>query len=102
MFCFVDRSRVAGQILSIPLNHLSLDADSPFELLDVQAEADWVGLLHAPVGAIPASYAIYHVRYLLEVRAYPGGFTAYGNMYPAILLQTPSVEGYAVHQHPLF
>ena len=101
MFGFVDRSRVAGQIVSIPLNHLSVDADSPFELLDVQAEADWVGLLQAPVGAIPASYANYQVRYLLEVRAYPGEFTAYGNLYPAILLQTASVERYAVYQDSL-
>ena len=101
MFGFVDRSRIVGQIVSIPLNHLSADADSPFELLGVQAEADWVGLLQAPVGAIPASYANYQVKYVLEVRAYPGEFTAYDNLYPSMLLQTASVERYAVYQDSL-
>ncbi len=98
IYGFVNRSVVLRQIYSIPLSQLSVDSDSPYELVGVQAEADWAYMLLSPVSDIPVQYAHYDAMYVMESKWLEGRYTAYGNIYPSTLLLTARVERYVTFQ----
>src|SRR5207249_11483066 len=55
IFGFVDKNNL--RIYPVPVTDLTVDSDTPFTLIGVQAEADWVRILDGTPGSIPPSLA---------------------------------------------
>ncbi len=100
IFGFVGGSTVPGRVVPIPLNQLTMSADSPFELPGLQAEADWAMILNSPAGSIPQGLrATYHPTYVIENTLYPTQYVAYGHVYDSVLLTTSQTTRYAIYDN---
>ena len=98
MFRFLDAANVSNMIFLVPFSQLTLESDSTYVLVNVQAEADWAQIQLSSVDAIPARYDIYNVGYAIELRSLVSEYTAYGNVYPSLLLSSASSSRYIVYQ----
>lgn len=80
VFGFLNRSRL--RIVQIPIDQLTIESDSPFVLLDVNAELDWARVVdtHYDAGS-SRTYRDYDIMYALEDHSLLNYYTAYGNLY---------------------
>jgi len=99
IFGFVNTSR--AQITPLPFRDLTLESDSPFVLLDVQAEADWASILDHHLDNTPSRILeTYNPTYLLENTHLGGGYSAYGNRYPSVFIADVHSRCYKVFEIP--
>ena len=99
IFGFVNTSR--AQITPLPFRDLTLESDSPFVLLDVQAEADWASILDHHLDNTPSRILeTYNPTYLLENTRLGGGYSAYGNRYPSVFIADVHSRCYKVFEIP--
>jgi hypothetical protein len=97
LFGFLDPDELF--IAQIPLQDLTVESDSPFVLLGVNAEADWARILASPVDDVPRSLrGIYRIEFLLESWEFRNGYTAYGNVYPSLFVSSAYVDSYKVYE----
>lgn len=86
VFGFYTPGEVEARITRAALQDLTIESDSLWIALDIQAELDWVLILQSRRGSIPEPLDVrYNPVYLLELKAAPGKFLAYGNVYCADL-----------------
>jgi len=87
------------RIGQVPFSELTVESDSPYQLLGVQAEADWADLLSHPQDAIPFRLtSVYHPVYLMENWEANGGYFAYGRTYPSPLIASAHQDCYKVFE----
>lgn len=97
IFGFVNSSSL--QISQLPFGELTLESDSPFVLLGVQAEADWASILDHHLDSTPSRIREnYHPKYLLENTQLRGGYTAYGNTYPSLFIADVHSQCYKIFE----
>jgi len=97
IFGYLDSSRL--RIGQIPLSELTVESDSPYQLLGVQAEADWADLLGHPQDSIPPRLiSVYHPVYLMENWAADGGYFAYGKTYPSPFVTSVHEDCYKIFE----
>src|SRR2546426_753992 len=99
IFGFLNSSRL--RIMQIPIYELTIESDSPYRLLGVQAEADWADLLDHRHDAMPTRLiSAYHPAYLLENWGANGGYFAYGRTYPSPFVASVHEDCYKVFELP--
>jgi len=93
IFGFVDKNNL--RVYPVPVTDLTVDSDTPFTLVGVQAEADWVQILDGTPGSIPSRlYATYSPTYLAENWDTWGGYTAYGHVYGSPFINAVHQQSY--------
>ena len=96
-FGFYTPDEVNARITRVAMQDLTIESDSLWIALDIQAELDWVLILQSKDGAIPAHLELrYNPTYLLELNAASGSFQAYGNVYRSDLGLWAHAEAYRI------
>ena len=99
IFDYVDRTNL--RIVQIPLSELSVESDSPFQLVGVQAELDWAEIMnHLPGQTTSKIQLTYHPAYLVENWDANGGYLAYGRRYDSPLVAGAHGSQYKVFEIP--
>jgi len=97
IFGFVDPSKV--RITTTPIQDLTIESDSLFTLLDVNAEADWASILDRPHDMTPPRIdRTYQPVYLLELWDANGGYLAYGYSYPSPFVESVKRDRYKIFE----
>ena len=97
IFGFLNSSRL--RIGQVPISELTVESDSPFQLLGVQAEADWADLLGHRLDTVPPRLiSTYHPAYLLETWEANGGYLAYGHTYPSPFITSVHSDRYKIFE----
>jgi len=97
IFGFVDPNSL--RIVQIPIAELTIESDSPFVLLGVQAERDWAEMLDRPLESTSSRVLrVYDPTYLLELRATDGGYFAYGRRYDSPFISSVHSSSYKVFE----
>src|SRR5437899_1515179 len=93
IFGFVDKNNL--RVYPVPVTDLTVDSDTPFTLVGVQAAADWVQILDGTPGSIPSRlYATYSPTFLAENWDTWGGYTAYGHVYGSPFINAVHQQSY--------
>ena len=96
-FGFLDPSDLT--IVQVPVTELTLESDSPFLLLGVQAELDWAEILDRPMSSVSTrTWRVYEPRYLLELWDANGGYLAYGKRYDSPFVMSVHAESYKLFE----
>ncbi len=99
IFGFLDGTQL--RIGQVPLTDLTVESDSPFVLIGVQAEFDWAQMMDRSINAVPSRiWQTYHPTYLLEVWKANGGYLAYGNRYDSPFIASVHLERYKTFEVP--
>jgi len=86
-------------IIQIPLQYLTLESDSPFEIIGIQVEEDWAITMVYSVDDISRKISTrYNISYALENKLLWERYTAYGNYWGSKLLQTTHLDRYKIYE----
>jgi hypothetical protein len=74
-------------IVQTPLQDLTIESDSPFQILNVNAEYDWAITLGTEVDQVSKRMITkYGLKYAMEDKVFPGQYFAYNNVYTSYFL----------------
>ena len=98
----VDVSKIQENERRIPLTDLTIEDDSPFYLVNVDARTDWVvKILGNPVDTVKVTrtrgepiVSLYRIQYFLEDDTFRSAFTAFGTPY-----RLPEQNRFAISVH---
>lgn len=95
---FYAPEEVFDRVVRISLLELTIESDSLWVAMDIQAELDWVRILQSPYGQVPTGLADrYGPSYFLELNSAAGRFLAYDNVYCSNLGLTVNDSAYRVY-----
>jgi hypothetical protein len=86
-------------IMQIPIQDLTVESDSPFRLVGVQAQADWSFIMkNFNEDLSQKMIDKYDIRYALEIKEFAGYYYAYDNFYGSGLLISSNENRYKIYE----
>lgn len=91
---------VKSRLVQVPLGDLTIESDSLWEALGINAELDWVTIAQSAYWQIPTRLdQQYQPSYLLESDSAAGRFVAYGNEYCSNLALSAHFSAYRIYDN---
>ncbi len=97
-FHFYSPSEVEQRTIRVPFQDLTIESDSPWVALSIQAELEWVNILQAPYTEGGAVATRYNPTLYVESRYFEGVFFAYGNRYPSAFASSAHTGAYKLYE----
>jgi hypothetical protein len=96
-FGYEDRDDL--NIVQIPIQDLTIESDSPFSIVGVQAQRDWAFIMKNTNDELSRKMKEkYDIRYALEIKEFAGYYFAYDNYYGSGLLISSDENRYKIYE----
>lgn len=94
---FFSAEEVDARVVRGSLQDLTLDSDSLWVALGIQAQADWVQMMQSPFDDKGAVFDRYHPTYYMENKLLGPVFFSFGNFYPSEFATTAHAGAYMIY-----